>query len=126
MKKQSTNPCLGISRFCGSMKMECLFASAAILLALCGQVQAQRITGVEPAVCAVGDNLTITGEKLGDKTVTGVILAVDGKNYPAEIAGKTPDNITVKVPQVPPATYKLGLKIGKDNIYVDPVEVTVK
>jgi len=126
VKKQSTNPCLGISRSCGAMKMECLFASAVILLTLCGQVQAQRITGVEPAVCAVGDNVTITGEELGNKSVTGVILAVDGKNYPAEIVDKTQDKITVKVPKVTPATYKLGLKIGKDSIYVDPVEVTVK
>ncbi|MBI4460459.1 MAG: IPT/TIG domain-containing protein [Acidobacteria bacterium] len=125
MKKQSANSCLGVLRFCGTARVGCALGAALILLALCGQAQAQRITGVEPAACASGENITVTGEDLGKNSVKGVFLALDGKSFPAEIVQKAQGTLTVKVPKVAAGTYKLGLQVGKDS-YIDPVELTIK
>lgn len=108
-----------------SANLHVLFGSVIILLAFCGPLQAQRITAVEPTECQAGSSLTISGEELGKNTIKGVILSSNGTSYPAEITGKADDKITVKVPNITPGTYKLGLKVGSDT-YVDPVEVTVK
>lgn len=89
------------------------------------QASAQRVTEVEPTTCKAGDTVTVKGEKLREKSLKELMLSRDGKTHRVEIVQKADDRITMKVPKVPPGEYKLALKID-DNIYVEPVGVTVE
>lgn len=99
-------------------------ACAMILLSVFAMAQGPRLTGVEPTTCKVGDTLTVMGENLGGNSVE-VLLSNNGRNYPAEVVERAADKITIKVPEVRRGSYNLALEI-EDNIYVEPVQVTVE
>jgi hypothetical protein len=103
----------------------CLAWAGVLLSAFAIAQTGPRITGVEPATSKAGETLTITGEKLQDRSLEEISLFRDGTSHKLEIMERAETSVTAKVPRVAPAKYSLALKI-QGVMYTEPVEVTVE
>ena len=100
---------------------------AAILLttSLALSQAAPKITGVDPGMGKVNDNITISGSNLEKTSVAAVFLSDDKMDYKATIVEQAADKIVMKVPQVKPGSYNVSIQVG-NGILIEPVRFTVQ
>lgn len=84
-----------------------------------------KITSVDPATGKVNDTITLTGENLGNGSVSGVFLSDDKNDYKATLVNQSAEKIVIKVPQVKPGGYNVSIQVGT-QILIEPVRFTVQ
>jgi hypothetical protein len=83
-----------------------------------------RVTAIEPATGKVNDNITLTGENLGQDSVAAVFLTDANTDHQATLVEQAAQKILIKVPQVKAGRYELALKV-RDRILILPLRFTV-
>jgi IPT/TIG domain len=86
---------------------------------------APRIMNVQPSSGKVNDNITLTGDKLGKDSVSGVFLSDEKDDFKALVMEQTNSKIIIKVPQVKAGNYNISLQVG-DQIFIEPVRFRVQ
>ena len=84
-----------------------------------------KITGVDPEMGKVNDNITVSGANLAKDSVAAIFLSDDKMDYKATIVQQGADKIVMKVPQVKPGSYNVSIQVG-NGILIEPVRFTVQ
>ena len=105
---------------------KCMLLAATVLLAQLVIAQGRpQVTGVEPPSGKVNDDLTLTGENLGEETVSAVFLSDDEKDYKATVVEQASEKIVIKVPEVLSGRYNVSVQVG-NQIFILPVRFAVE
>jgi hypothetical protein len=84
-----------------------------------------RITSAAPTSGKVDDSVTVTGENLGAKNVTGIYLSDDKDDFKATVVDQGDLKVVIKVPKVKAGNYNLSVQ-ANGNIYIMPVHFAVQ
>jgi hypothetical protein len=102
-----------------------LALSAAFVLVPAAFAQADsHITGVDPGMGKVDDQVTLSGANLGKGKVVAILLSDDKNDYKATMVSQADDKIVIKIPKVKAGGYNISIQDAK-TIMIMPVRFTV-
>jgi hypothetical protein len=110
---------------CKTYRLVLLAAAILLTSSLALSQAAPKITGVDPGMGKVNDNVTVSGNNLEKTSVAAIFLSDDKTDYKATIVEQAADKIVMKVPQVKPGSYNVSIQVG-NGILIEPVRFTVQ